>query len=176
MYNIKVLSVLIVFLISDYKILTSLRQTSICPCEESCEDVYSMKMQNSSIPNNETYLNSSWKSNETSSDRSKQIMAKPDVQVNEKNRNAQVQRPFALNMKMNETNSKFLNYSQININTKTRSRDEIVTSRKESFIEDTSNAIELSTSKNSSNMSNQKASSYADYTSLELNHNSTSID
>ena len=163
-------------MISDYKMLTSLRQTTICPCEESCEDVYSMKMQNSSIQPDETYLNSSWKSNETSSDRLKQIMTKPDVQLNEKNRNAQVQRPFALNMKMNETNSKFLNYSQININTKTGSRDEKVTSKKELLIEDTSNAIELSTSKTSSNMSNQTASSYANYTSLELNHNSTSID
>ena len=163
-------------MISDYKILTSLRQTSICPCEESCKDIYSMKVQNSSILTNETYLNSSWKSNETSFDRSMKITTKPDVQLNEKNRNAQVQRPFALNMKMNETNSKFLNYSQININTKTGSRDEKVTSKKELLIEDTSNAIELSTSKTSSNMSNQTASSYANYTSLELNHNSTSID
>ena len=163
-------------MISGYNIVTSLRQTSICPCEESCKDVYSMKMQKSSIPNNRNYLNSSSKYNETSSDRSNQIMTKPDVQLNEMNRNAQVQKPFPFNMKMNETNSKFLNNSQISINAKTGLRDEKVTTRKDSYIEGTSNAIDFSTSKNSSNMSNHKASSYANYTSLESNYNSTSND
>ena len=135
-----------------------------------------MKVQNSSILTNETYLNSSWKSNETSSDTLKQIMTKPDVQLNENNRNAQVKKPFSFNMKMNETNSKFLNNSQISINTKTGLRDEKVTTRKDSYIEGTSNAIDFSTSKNSSNMSNHKPSSYANYTSLESNYNSTSND
>ena len=135
-----------------------------------------MKMKKSSIPNNKKYLNSSLKYNETSSDRSKEIMTKADVQLNEKDKNAQVQRPFASNMKMNKTNSKFLNNSQISINTKTILKDEKVTARKESYIEDTSNAVEFSTSKNASNISNQKASSYANDTSLESNHNSTSND
>ena len=176
MYNIELLSVLIVFMISGNNIVISLRQTSICPCEESCKDVYSMKMQKSLIPSNRNYLNSSLKNNETPSDRSKQIMTKPDVQLDVKNRNAQVQRLFALNMKMTETNSKSLNNSQININTKAGLRDEKVTTRKESYIEDTSNAIEFSTSTSSSTMSNQKASSYANYTLLESNYNSTSND
>ena len=133
-------------------------------------------MKKSSIPDDEAYLNSSLKYNETSSDIAKKIMTDPDVPLNEKDRNAQIQRPFALNMKMNKTNSKVLNKSQININTKTGLRHEKVTTRKESFIEDTSNATEFSTSKNSSNISNQTASLYANYSSSESIHNSTSDD
>ena len=164
------------FFILGYNILTSLRQTSICPCEESCKDADVMKMKNSPVSNNEKYLNSSLKYNETSSDRPKQIMTKADVQLNEKDKNAQVQRSFASNIKINKTDSKFLNKSQISINTKTILKDEKVTARKESYIEDTSNAVEFFTSKSASNISNQNASSYANYTSLESNHNSTSND
>ena len=133
-------------------------------------------MKKSSIPDDEAYLNSSLKYNETSSDIAKKIMTDPEVPLNEKDRNAQIQRPFALNMNMNKTNSKVLNKSQININTKTGLRHEKVTTRKESFIEDTSNATEFSTSKNSSNISNQTASLYANYSSSESIHNSTSDD
>ena len=70
-------------------------------------------MKKSSIPDDEAYLNSSLKYNETSSDIAKKIMTDPEVPLNEKDRNAQIQRPFALNIKMNKTNSKVLNNSQM---------------------------------------------------------------